>query len=264
MKHVVQMSGGIGSFAAATRIVDRFGTDDTVLLFADTLAEDPDLHRFLGEAVEYLGVPLTRVADGRDPFQVFADVRYIGNSRIAPCSRYLKQIPCRSWLQQHCDPADTVLYVGLDKAEWHRQPGVVKGWSPWRVEFPMTEQPCLSKEQMLDECRVVHGIEPPLLYELGYSHNNCGGVCVRAGQRQWRRTLLVFPQRFAEAERREAELRATLGDYSILTEQRNGKKYPLPLSELRRRVEAAATTGTDLAAHPGPSTPNPRLAPRRR
>ncbi|MEU6559420.1 hypothetical protein [Nocardia nova] len=60
------------------------------------------------------------------------------------------------------------------------------------------------------------------------------------GQQQWRRTLALFPERFAAAERREAELREQLGDYSILTEQRNGNKYPLPLSELRRRTESPA------------------------
>ncbi|WP_433206897.1 hypothetical protein ACQP1G_20885 [Nocardia sp. CA-107356] len=239
------MSGGIGSFASAVRIAQRYSTDEMVLLFADTLAEDPDLHRFLGEAVQYIGVPLTRVCDGRDPFQVFDDVRYIGNSRLAPCSKWLKQIPCRRWLEQHCDPANTVLYVGFDAVEWRREPGVVKGWAPWRVEFPMTEEPCLTKQDMLDECRAVHGIEPPLLYELGYSHNNCGGVCVRAGKKQWLRTLELFPERFAYAERREAELREKLGNYSILVEQRKGMKYPLPLSELRRRAEADSRPYTD-------------------
>lgn len=237
MTRVVQMSGGIGSFTAAVRIAHQFGTDQLVLLFADTMAEDPDLYRFLNDAVRYLGVPLTRVCDGRDPFEVFADVRYIGNSRVAPCSKWLKQIPCRRWLEQHCDPAATVVYVGLDASEWRRVPGVVRGWSPWCAEFPLAEPPQPTKEQMLDECRAVHGIEPPQLYELGYSHNNCGGICVRAGRKQWLHTLALYPERFEAAERREAELREQLGDYSILTEQRNGKKYPLPLSELRRRAE---------------------------
>ncbi|MEU2043718.1 hypothetical protein [Nocardia niwae] len=254
------MSGGIGSFAAAVRIAHRHGTDDMVLLFADTLAEDPDLHRFLDEAVRYLGVPLTRVCDGRDPFQVFSDVGYIGNSRVAPCSKWLKQIPCRRWLEQHCDPADTVLYVGFDASELRREPGVVNGWAPWRVEFPMTEAPAPTKQQMLDECRTLHGIEPPLLYELGYSHNNCGGVCVRAGQKQWLRTLALFPERFAAAERREAALRERLGNYSILVEQRNGIKYPLPLSELRRRAEATYPEPRDRL-RPGRSRRRPTRRP---
>ncbi|MBF6341291.1 hypothetical protein IU450_36230 [Nocardia abscessus] len=240
------MSGGIGSFAAAVRVAERYGTSNMVLLFADTLAEDEDLHRFLSDAVDYLGAPLVRVCDGRTPWEVFADVRFIGNSRLAPCSKWLKQVPCRRWLEQHCDPADTVLYVGLDWAERRREPGVVHGWAPWRVEFPMAETPYLTKEQMLDDCRS-RGLVPPRLYELGYSHNNCGGVCVRAGQRQWRHTLRVFPERFAEAERQETQLRELLGDHSVLTKQRGGVKYTLPLSELRRSAQSAPPSRTTAA-----------------
>ncbi len=67
MKRIVQMSGGIGSFAAATRIVEQYGTGDVLLLFADTLIEDEDLHRFLRDAVSYLNVPLVQVCDAAAP-----------------------------------------------------------------------------------------------------------------------------------------------------------------------------------------------------
>lgn len=68
---VVQMSsGGTGSWAAARRVADWYGTDDMVLLFADTLVEDEDLYRFLMEAAQDIGVPVTRVCDGRTPDQV--------------------------------------------------------------------------------------------------------------------------------------------------------------------------------------------------
>ncbi|MGF6884984.1 hypothetical protein ABIA39_003441 [Nocardia sp. GAS34] len=238
------MSGGIGSFAAAVRVVEQFGTEDVLLLFADTLIEDQDLHRFLRDAIDYLGVRLVRVCDGRTPWQVFADVRWIGNSRLAPCSKWLKQIPCRRWLEENADPADTVLYVGLDWTERHREPGVVRGWAPWRVEFPMAEEPYLSKEQMLEDCRA-RGLVPPRLYRLGFRHNNCGGTCVRAGQKQWRHTLHVFPDRYADAERHEAALRQKLGDRSILTIQRRGVKIPLPLSELRRQASQQPCCAVD-------------------
>ncbi|RBO78294.1 hypothetical protein DFR74_1571 [Nocardia puris] len=247
------MSGGIGSFTTAIRVIERFGPAEVTLLFADTLAEDPDLYRFLSDAVDYLSVPFVRVCDGRTPWKVFADTRYLGNSRIAPCSRHLKQVPCRRWLTANTDPADTVLYVGLDSTESRREPGVVRGWAPWHVEFPMLEAPFLTKDQMLEDCRA-RGLIPPRLYDLGYSHNNCGGVCVRAGQRQWRHTLRLFPDRFADAERHEAALRRVLGDRTILTEQRHGVKYSLPLSELRRR----ALSRTGRRSRPLPASPSAR------
>ncbi|WP_245716008.1 hypothetical protein [Micromonospora peucetia] len=49
------------------------------------MTEDPDLYRWLDDSSAQLGVLITRVADGRTPWQLFHDVRYLGNSRIAPC-----------------------------------------------------------------------------------------------------------------------------------------------------------------------------------
>jgi hypothetical protein len=50
-------------------------------------------------------------------------------------------------------------------------PGIVAGWAPWTVEFPMREPPYLTKEEMLDQARA-DGLVPPRLYELGFAHNN--------------------------------------------------------------------------------------------
>ncbi len=74
------------------------------------------------------------------------------------------------------------------------------------------------------------------------SHNNCGGVCVRGGQKHWRHLLEVFPDRYAEAEEREQQLRAELGDVAILRERRGGVSRPLTLTELRQRVRGSTTS----------------------
>lgn len=50
MKHIIQFSGGAGSWAAAKLVAAQHGTEDMVLLFADTRMEDHDLYRFLVEA----------------------------------------------------------------------------------------------------------------------------------------------------------------------------------------------------------------------
>ena len=233
--HVVQFSGGIGSWAAAMRAAEEHGTDNLILLAADTKAEDPDLWRFVADAGAHLGVNPVIVADGRTPWQVFADQRFVGNSRVAPCSVHLKQKPCRRWLTEHADPDRTLLYVGIDWSEQHRVLAIERGWSPWTVRFPMCEPPYLSKDQMLDWATTV-GLTPARLYEQGFSHNNCFGVCVRAGQRQWLHLLHVAPDRFLHAEAEEQKLRQQLGEVAILRERRAGVSYPLPLRELRRRA----------------------------
>lgn len=43
--HAVQFSGGGGSWLAAKRVAERYGTDDLVLLCADTRSEHEDWGR---------------------------------------------------------------------------------------------------------------------------------------------------------------------------------------------------------------------------
>lgn len=235
--HVVQYSSGIGSWAAAQRVAATHGTDRLVLLFADVLTEDDDNYRFLYDSADQLGVPITRVCDGRTPWEVFADKRFLGNSRFAPCTGTLKIRPCRAWLNAHAESASTVLYVGLEASprDRRRAAAITAGWSPWRVEYPMLAEPLMTKQEMLDWSRSL-GLTPPRLYDLGFGHANCAGACVRAGQAQWRHLLRVFPDRFAKAEAYEQRLRAQLGDVAILRRTRAGRTTPLPLRQLREEI----------------------------
>jgi hypothetical protein len=47
-----------------------------------------------------------------------------------------------------------------------------------------------------------------------------------------------LPIVYAEWERHEQELRADLGDVAILRDRRGDETRPLPLAELRERIEA--------------------------
>lgn len=247
IRHVVPFSGGTGSWATARRVADQYGTEDMVLLFADTLAEDPDLYRFLADAAADIGVPVTRVCDGRTPEQVDIDRRWLSNSRVAQCSMELKIKPCREWLAANCDQASTVLYIGMDVFEMERVPGVVKGWAPWRVDMPLTRPPYVDKSGRADMLRA-RGIEPPLLDRLRFPHNNCGGACVRGGQAQFAHLLRTFPERFARKEQHERFMREYLdADVAILKDRRGGATRPLPLTVLRKRVEAEDLAGQDGA-----------------
>lgn len=238
-RHVVMWSGGITSWATARHVIDLYGPDSTTLLFADTNAEDPDLHRFNTEASTLLGVPITRVADSRerDPWQVFEDKQWVGNTRLAQCSLELKIKPCRDWLEANTDPADTMLYVGIDWTETHRLPSIIDGWAPWPVDAPLTRPPYADKRMLLAELEAA-GIRRPLLYRAGFEHNNCGGTCVKGGQGHWLRVLDVFPERYARIEAFEQRMRAKLGkDVSILRDRTGGQLRPLTLAALRERAE---------------------------
>lgn len=236
-RHVVMFSGGVGSWAAAKRVAEKHGTDNLILLFADTLIEDEDLYRFLDEAAANVGGRLVKVAEGRDPWQVFFDVRFLGNSRVDPCSRILKREFLRRWLDEHCDPASTTVYLGIDWTEAHRFERARRYWVPWRVEAPLCKPPYLLKDDMLAVLRA-EGIRPPRLYELGFSHNNCGGFCVKAGQAHFALLYRTMPERYLYHERREQELRDYLcKDVAILVDRRGGGARPMTLREFRERLE---------------------------
>lgn len=275
MKHVVMMSGGLSSYETLKRTIARYGVANVVALFANTHFEDKDLYRFLKEAAAHLQVEIVEVSDPqkRNPFEVFFDVGFLGNSRLAPCSKLLKQLPAMLWLIENCDPANTIVYIGIGWNEMPRIPGIRSGHShsikgchksaycqglftedgrlpgpgcknllpeadAWRVEFILTKPPYFDQQKVIAELVAV-GIAEPAMYREGYQHNNCQGLCVRAGQAQWALTLQIHPDRFAYAEEQENRFRREKHpDAAILRDWKDGGR-PLPLTEFRERIEAA-------------------------
>ncbi|KKK58522.1 hypothetical protein LCGC14_3043610, partial [marine sediment metagenome] len=241
MQHIVMFSGGIGSWAAAKRLSQR-GTGPLTLLFCDTRMEDADLYRFLTEAAGNVGGKLVRIQDGRTPWQVFYDTRFLGNTRVDPCSRILKRALAKAWIEQNANPRHTILYMGMDWTEMHRLVRSQRFWAPWRVEAPMCEEPLIDKPDMLKALEA-EGIRVPRLYDLGFPHNNCGGFCIKAGKAHFKLLLEKLPERYRFHERAEAAMRKYLGrNVSILTDQRGGFKTPMTLADFRCHL----TTGGEV------------------
>lgn len=242
--HVVQYSGGICSFFAAKRVVEKFSSG-VVLLFADTKIEDEDTYRFLDEGAAYLGVPVTKIADGRTPWEVFKDKRYVGNTRADPCSLVLKRELLDAWCLEHAPEATR--YFGLDWTEGDRYERLQvrmeeKGVPRSRIRAPMVDwPPMIDKAEMLIELLKLN-IRPPRLYELGFSHGNCGGFCVKSGQAQFRLLLETMPERYAHHEQQEEEMRQFLGkDVAILRDRRGGVTKPMTLRAFRERIQGGGS-----------------------
>lgn len=249
MKHVVMFSGGIGSWAAAKRVAAKHGVADMTLLFADTRMEDKDLYRFLREAAVNIGAPLVRIAEGRNPWNVFFDERMLGNSQKDPCSRILKRELKDKWLKDNFDPTNTTVHVGIDWSESHRyvrlrDKRLADGG--WKYEAPLCDAPYLSKSEMLANLEA-EGIRIPKLYRLGFSHNNCGGFCIKAGHGHYANLLRTMPKLYAKHEGLEQGIRAYLNkNVSILTDRSgDGKKKALTLKDFRIRVEGGAQIDMD-------------------
>lgn len=242
-------SGGLCSFWAAHRNIQKYGRENNVLLFADTLVESPDLYAFLDKSAELLGVPVTRVSVGLTPWQLFRKERMIANNRFPICSVRLKREPLDAWRESRFSTGPNseqkppgILSVGFDWTESHRTESLRKENPTWTIIAPMQDEPIWDKCRMQHEAEAI-GLPLSSAYRLGLPHDNCGGGCVRAGISHWAHLLSVRPEVFAEWEREEretAEYLTSVGvtPFSMLKDRRGGTSKNLYLSDLRKRVEA--------------------------
>lgn len=239
MRYIVSYSGGMASFATACRLVDQHGRDAVTLVFADTLIEDEDLYRFLREGAIKLGCELVWLKDGRNPWEVFEDKRYIGNTRTAHCSSELKTKQVRQWLKANCDPATTTLCLGISWDEKERLERAQANWQGWTVTAPLCESPMWTQEQV-ERCLTRYDIRKPRLYTLGFAHNNCGGFCVRAGQGQFKALLEAFPDRYKWHEDQMESLMGRLPTARSFLRQTDikGDLQYITLKDWREHLEA--------------------------
>lgn len=243
MKHICMFSSGVGSAVAAKRVAERYGTDDLYLLFADTNFEHEDNYRFLNEAAEWIGGELIIIDnDGKDIWDIFVETKYLGNSRVDPCSRVLKREAMRNYIDEHFDPEDSVCYIGFDWTEEHRMQKAWGHWEPWKVDYPLMWDQMYDKYQAIMYC-LEEGIEPPWLTKNNFPHANCQGGCIKAGKKAFAHLLEKDPDAFATWENGEREVQVAIGkDVTILTEMVDKKKRPLSLQQLREDVKSGMRT----------------------
>lgn len=238
MLHVVSFSSGLSSAIAANRVIDRFGKEAVRLVFMDTRIEDDDNYRFMDDFEKRFGVQIIRLAEGRTPYEVSRAEHVIPNNKLAPCTFRLKIELFRAWLAQQEKPL--TVHIGYDVFELERCETTRKNYEGlgYAVDFPLLWNP-YELRPYVQVVRTDWGIEPPRMYQIGYTHANCGGLCVKQGQGDWLRTLVNFPERFQMVEDWEREMRKnpTNANYAILKEVRNKETFPLTLETLRQRYE---------------------------
>ncbi|MGY0790894.1 hypothetical protein ACW7BJ_16130 [Azospirillum argentinense] len=205
---------------------------------------------------------LVWIADGRDPWEVFRAERMLGSSRLDPCSKKLKRELADRWLRENVTPSETMLVFGIDWTEIHRFDdgaghGVLHRWGGkrYQVRAPLCESPMMSKADVNRWC-LSEGMALPRLTALGFAHNNCSGMCVKAGQSHYAHLLRVFPDRYAFYEAQEEGFRQFIArDVAMMKEQigkdaeGNAIYQPLPLKALRERIQAGQQI--DLFDHGG-------------
>jgi hypothetical protein len=247
MKHVVKFSMGITSAVAAYYVIQEHGKEDTILLFHDTKEEADDCYRFGREVASYLGMPITERSDGRSVSQLFVDEGFLGNHRITPCSRKLKQEQGNRYIEELLASGhDVTAYEGMalpddaqrlpGRRDAHDRLGIA-------VRFPLIEQG-LGKEdcrRIVTEC---WGIRLSSSYE-HFDHDNClNRGCVKGGLAYWG---LLYLYRREVWEKAAAEEDSFPGQ-TIMSPSRYGD---YPACTLRNLVERSVTAARKWEAKRG-------------
>ena len=128
---------------------------------------------------------------------MIVDRKYINGSNGAPCTTLLKKRVRQEWERTLDEPP--VYIWGYDVGERHRADSIIES-SEFTCEFPlinewMTKPDC---HGFLAEL----GIKRPVMYDLGYSNNNCIG-CVKGGKGYWNKVRKDFPQVFKRRAKQE-------------------------------------------------------------
>ena len=243
MIHIISFSTGLSSAICVERVYQRYNAESMRIVFMDTLIEDDDNYRFKREMYERwrgMGIEIVDLMEGRDPYQVSKDAQFISNQKAAPCTFRLKIEPFVTHLKSITD--DITIHIGYDYSEVHRTKATTKNYTAhgWLVDYPLLWKP-YELRPYSQVSRDDWNIEPPRMYQMGYSHANCGGMCVKQGKGDWTRTLINFPERFAQIEKWEREMRdhPVRQNYAILRDQSNGTVRPMTLEELRTQHESS-------------------------
>ncbi len=236
-RYVVSVSGGLSSIEALERTLAKHGRENVCAVFADVgtvvengkivCGEDEDLIRFMEEAEAYLAFPIHSVRHKayRSIWDAFFDQRFMGNTRIDPCSKYLKRDVIDKWITSFHPGA--VRIIGFSWMEKGRA-DIFRGFFP-DAEFPLCESPYVTNDDIAEKWES-RGIMRSRSYALGFSHDNCGGMCVKMGLGQAHDLWKLRPWRYEYAERRELEFREKINaDATIF--RKSGK--PITMRALR-------------------------------
>ena len=234
MTYQISFSGGMGS--AITALIAYEKGLDFNLIFADTLIEDEDLYRFVKDVAAACKKEVIWLTDGRTPWDVYIDKRWIGNTRTAHCSTELKTVPVKKWLDENAGAQDP-LVLGMD---WSEQDRIERAQARWdRPVISLLNEFNITRDEH-DFILARYRIRKPRLYKLGYMHNNCGGFCVKAGQVQFERLFRTMPERFAWHEAEMDRAMKAIGETArpFLRMYVSGELKYLTLKEFRKHLEA--------------------------
>lgn len=239
IKYVTMFSGGASSAYVGYKMVQQYGKDNCILFFTDTLWEDKDNYRFMEEIAQYIGIDITYRVNGKTPEDIFFDMGYLGNARLAKCSEILKVRETVYFIEElRNEGYEPILFFGIGPHEKNRADNLRELYNHWAIEpvetrFPMIEiyKGEVNAKKIIEE---EWKIKLPRMYKLGFTHANCGGRCVRGGFKHYALLYRVWPERYKEQEEMEERFRNQFHKNVSILKKDQG---PYTLKQLRMDFE---------------------------
>ena len=225
MKHIVLYSGGANS-AYTAWLVNQEHHANTILLHTPTYSEHPDADRFRKQFADFLNLPITVQADGRNIWQLMDDEHCLPSDRIPFCSRILKLEQSAKFYSSMTD--DFVVYYGYDLSEWRRaqRTSARSLKAGIKCDYPLLASG-LSSKDIKDKIRNEFKICLPEPY-LYLTHNNCI-PCFKGTEKHFYQVWKHYPEYFEKAVIAENNIGYTVFKGKSLTELKTGWQSQIPL-----------------------------------
>lgn len=195
---VCWISAGVSSFIAG-----YLAADVDKYIYIDIDNQHPDSLRFIEDCEKVLGQPIEILkSEYGSVGNVIKTFRFINSPYGAKCTDVLKKRVRKQWEYEHREYDITYVW-GFDNKETHRATRLQETMIEFNHEFPLIDNNISKSEAhaILEKL----GIKRPLMYELGYSNNNCVG-CVKGGMGYWNKIRVDFPEVFELMAKMEREI----------------------------------------------------------
>ena len=195
---VCWISAGVSSFVAGylAKDVDEYIYIDIENQHPDTMRFIKDCEKVLGKEIQVLRSPYRNIQT------VIKQFGYINGPYGAKCTQVLKKRVRKEWEDAHKDFEITYVW-GFDLDEKHRAERLNESMPEFNHEYPLIDRNLTKQDAhaILDRM----GIKRPVMYDLGYSNNNCIG-CVKGGMGYWNKIRVDFPEVFDRMAKLEREV----------------------------------------------------------
>jgi hypothetical protein len=202
VRAIVWFSCGAASAVAGQMAITKYGHELTHLVYCDvSKSEHPDNMRFLADVEKWLDhkVEVIRSERYADIDDVFEKTRYMAGVAGARCTAELKKKPRFAYQRP-----DDIHIFGLMANEEKRIQNMISANPELTFDWILRDGQITKIDcyQRLGQA----GITMPVMYLLGFDHNNCIG-CVKAqSPAYWLNVKAFFPKVFDRRSKQSREI----------------------------------------------------------